>query len=499
MFGLMQPKGCCSQKKSTWYRYHRMHYCGTCKAIGKNYSQKARLFLNYDTVFLSELLSQLNKEELEGWTPAYQAINKCFTMPQKVDQTPFSLEYAAAANTVLSALKVDDNIKDQKKWRWLLVNRLCKGSFQKAFDQFETWGVSKDLFLEPITTQYEREKGAIPSTSTLEEHLDHYANPTSELTALIFENGAKQTNPESAKVLGYNFGKLMYILDAFEDLEEDIFTKQFNPLISWFNAEKTLKDNDFDAVRTLLLAQQNKVIKQLEELPLTYQELYAGRLQSNIALRIYQKRYIPTTWRERITYRWQKSKEFANQITCDTEGLFSSIKYFLVAWSVFLVPAVAGQMPQENGQTQWEWKKLWKTIFRFGDENSLLDDEQTFEVKKKKKKKVKRRGSNFCSNYCCIDCCSGIECSSVNEGVCFLTDCCSSWTSCCKTNCSKGSCCSSSEGGCCASEGGSGCCAAEGGSGCCAAEGGCECGSCCECGECGGCCDCASCCECGSC
>lgn len=463
MFGLMHPKGCCSQKKSSWYRYHRMHYCGTCKAIGSNYGHKARLFLNYDTVFLSELLSQLGEEELADWAGAYQAINRCFTMPKKADETAFSLEYAAAANTVLSALKVDDNIKDQKKWRWSLVNLLCKGSFKKAFGQFEQWGIKKELFLAPITQQYEREKGAVPKVDILEEHLNYYAQPTAELTALIFENGAQRTNPihsKTAKELGYKFGQLMYVLDAFEDLEEDIFTQQFNPLISWFKAHKTLTDSDFDVVREIILAAQNQVIEQLSELPLNYEELYADRLRSNIAMRIYTERYIPKTWRERLSYRWQKAKEFAKQITCDTEGFAASLKYFFVAWSVFLVPAVAGQMPKQNGQVTWEWKKLLGTIFRFGQGDGLLDDEETLERRRKAEaKKAKKRQPNPCCDCLCFDCGSGCcECgSATNETACFASDCCSSWGSCCECGSGGGECCGS-------------------------------------CGECGGCCECASCC-----
>lgn len=469
MFGLMQPKGCCSQKKSSWYRYHRMHYCGTCKTIGANYGHKARLFLNYDTVFLSELLSQLGNEQLEEWSGAYQAINRCFTMPDKAGQTAFSLEYSATANTVLSALKVDDNIKDQKKWRWSLINLMCKGSFKKAFGQFEEWGIAKELFLAPITRQYEREKGLVPDVPTLEEHLDYYAQPTAELTALIFENGAKQTNStysEEAKILGYNFGRLMYILDAFEDLEEDIFTQQFNPLVSWFKAHKTLSDNDFDAVRTIILTTQEQVIEELEKLPLNYEQLYADRLRSNIALRIYKERYIPKTWRERLSYRWTKAKEFANQITCDTEGIGASFKYFLVAWSVFLVPAVAGQMPRENGQVAWEWKRLWSTIFRFDQGDGLLDDEETLERRRKEeeRKAQKRKNPPFCDCFCC-DCASGcFECgSATNESACFASDCCSSWGSCC-SSCGE---CGSGGGECCAGCGDCGGCACDCGCGGC--------------------------------
>ena len=35
---------------------YRAYYCGLCKAIGKNYSEKARLLTNYDCTFLAAFL-----------------------------------------------------------------------------------------------------------------------------------------------------------------------------------------------------------------------------------------------------------------------------------------------------------------------------------------------------------------------------------------------------------------------------------------------------------
>ena len=110
MFGLMQPQNSCSTKKNDVdYLYHRRHYCGTCKAIGQNYNQQSRLMLNFDTVFLSELLSQLELEDLDLWDKNLQAVNTCFSMP--TEKLPFSLEYAATASVLLGGLKIEDNLE----------------------------------------------------------------------------------------------------------------------------------------------------------------------------------------------------------------------------------------------------------------------------------------------------------------------------------------------------------------------------------------------------
>ena len=92
MFGLMKPENACSHKHTDDYRYHRMHYCGTCKTLGQEYGHQTRMILNFDTVFLAEILSHLSNEKLEEWQDSFQAINRCFTMPDKSKNSPLLLK-----------------------------------------------------------------------------------------------------------------------------------------------------------------------------------------------------------------------------------------------------------------------------------------------------------------------------------------------------------------------------------------------------------------------
>src|SRR5947209_16826565 len=103
MFGLMRFRGepgAVDVQKRQW----RMHYCGTCKTIGRNYGQKARLLLNHDTVFLAELLTVLTSEKVEQWSPAYQSWN-CLSLP-KDDEAPAVLRYVSAVTMLLSDYKI---------------------------------------------------------------------------------------------------------------------------------------------------------------------------------------------------------------------------------------------------------------------------------------------------------------------------------------------------------------------------------------------------------
>ena len=80
-----------------WYR---LHYCGTCKALGKSYGQRSRPLLNFDCVFLAEILSLIQQEDTTAWHDDLQG-KACFTAPDSAD-IPISLQYAADVNMIVA-------------------------------------------------------------------------------------------------------------------------------------------------------------------------------------------------------------------------------------------------------------------------------------------------------------------------------------------------------------------------------------------------------------
>ena len=93
MFGLMRAKTCGMSVEEK--RFRRVNYCGTCKTIGSIYGQKSRLLLNHDTVFLAEILTALNSENVADWQKSYQSYN-CLNLPK--NEMPIALEFAATTD-----------------------------------------------------------------------------------------------------------------------------------------------------------------------------------------------------------------------------------------------------------------------------------------------------------------------------------------------------------------------------------------------------------------
>lgn len=454
MFGLMRPQRCCSAKRTKTHRFHRMHYCGTCKIIGNQYGHSSRLFLNYDIVFLAELISELNAEDLTAWGEHYQAINKCTKMPDKGNSIPFSLEFAADANVVLAALKMDDLVKDSQQWRWKVTRFFYTQKFKKAFGKIEKWGLPKDEIWKWINLQVDRETTAIEDTQSIEQYLDYFAEPTAHLTSLIFERAGRYQSAEVCKLLkdiGYEFGQLNYILDAFEDVEQDLFKNQFNPLSRYYKATKTLKEGEFEAIRQVLLRLEAGLSTKIQGLALANPMFFIERLQSNLALRLYHKRVVPLSYKETLQLRLSSAKEFASKIVCNQEAWKASLQHFFISLSAFLFPSITIKMANQNSPFEWNWTLFFSSIFSFSSKDEILD--KPIEAATPHPKKDR----NCLGDWACLECCSG--CSGCG-------------------NCGESTCCVMESAG----SGGECCAALEGCSGCCEACGGCaECCGACSC------------------
>ncbi len=226
MFGLMRAKKCGMSDEEK--RFRRLNYCGTCKTIGRLYGSKSRFLLNHDTVFLAELLSALSGEDPADWTKAYQSFN-CLRLP--ASEMPFSLEFAATANLILTEFKIADHVADEKKRRYRFARKAFSKEFKKAAARLEAWNFPLAEVETVLATQDAREAS--------EKSLDALAFPTAQTTALFFREGVRGIGraelAETAFALGFAFGWLVYLVDAFEDYEKDFRAGKFNAFRAAFD------------------------------------------------------------------------------------------------------------------------------------------------------------------------------------------------------------------------------------------------------------------------
>lgn len=259
MFGYIFPDK--PELKIKEFELFKAYYCGLCKSIGSSCGQIGRFALNYDSSFLGMLLSSFNDgaEDIR--------FEKCPVSPfikKPVVRNSAALSYAADMNIILAYYKFNDDFNDDRSIKGLM----SMGIFYQAFRRVQFRNPEKVSIIKKRLCELSKiEKGGHAS-------IDGAAEPFAKLTEEVFSYGPLCSDSKREKTLswfGYNVGKWIYILDAYDDLEKDIKGKKFNPLLCQFcyNNEKTadFKDRIRDNIKFILtytLSQVGKAYELLE-------------------------------------------------------------------------------------------------------------------------------------------------------------------------------------------------------------------------------------------
>jgi hypothetical protein len=341
MFGLMK-------------RADRLVYCGSCKTIGALYGQKARLVLNHDMVFLAEL--RMGAVE---WGPAHRSFN-CMAMPK---EHPEALKYAAAAGVVLAHFQIEDQIADSGRPHWKALRRFFSSAYRKAAADLRASGFPLDELTALLGSQSEREARTIS--------IDDVAEPTARAAEMVFGHGA----PELASI-GRRFGRLVYILDAFEDRAKDARSGDFNALLA------------FPAVdgRAEILA----LVESLEkDLP----PHLAERLKANVEERLgIRPRVLHGACKKSARARWRSAVEFARSMKeRERAGLWKGA-------AVLATVSVLAFLAPHQIRSAESWKQCLGLAFNLMAFGALFANVPLPEPAKKS------GCMNSCGNCCCDSC-----------------------------------------------------------------------------------------------
>lgn len=218
MFGYVKP--CVPYLTVAEYEAYKAVYCGLCREMGKATGQLSRMALSYDFAFLAFLRMAIEK------TPSEFDKKGCIAHPFKkklyVKENPV-LTYCAGTFAMLTAAKTLDNINDEKG---------LKRIGAKAVYPFEKRMVSKiDKCLLPLekTIQYHLERlSAVEKGKTAS--IDIPSGIFGELLGEICAFGYEGANERIAREIGKAVGKIIYVLDAADDLFDDIKNEKYNPI-----------------------------------------------------------------------------------------------------------------------------------------------------------------------------------------------------------------------------------------------------------------------------
>lgn len=259
MFGYVLPlKG---ELKIKDYEKFKSYYCGLCLSIKNNYGNLPRLVLNYDMTFLAVLLDSLEDKKcsfVTGRCIAHPIKKKYFIVNNK------AVDYAAFCNICLVYYKLVDDAYDDKNLISKLKSILLKVYFKKFPDRFKKYG---DYVKNRLLELNHFEKSSKPL------NIDEISHPFSDLTGFIISSYAdNKSYRDILYQVGYNLGKWIYIIDAFDDLKNDMNSKKFNAINKTMNKnnksfEALVKDISPKISFILSMCGQN-CLNNLSKLPL---------------------------------------------------------------------------------------------------------------------------------------------------------------------------------------------------------------------------------------
>ena len=242
------------------YEVYTGYYCGVCKSIGRRYGQLPRMVLSYDAAFLAILLASLSDE---SDTPVQE---HCIAHPVIKKKTVIrnrAIDYAGDVMLILAWYKLADDAADEGKVYAKPVMLMMKRIFRRLNSLYPELCSSVKCHLSALSA-LEREKCA---------SIDMAAEAFSKIMEDIFTEGLQavygseppqQTSPgadrsdygisgasgmqngpcgfaspgnDTRELLaraGYHLGKWVYMIDAVDDIEENIESGAYNPLLFRF-------------------------------------------------------------------------------------------------------------------------------------------------------------------------------------------------------------------------------------------------------------------------
>lgn len=242
------------------YEVYTGYYCGVCKSIGRRYGQLPRMVLSYDAAFLAILLASLSDESdttVQEHCIAHPVIKKKTVIRNR------AIDYAGDVMLILAWYKLADDAADEGKVYAKPVMLMMKRIFRRLNSLYPELCSSVKCHLSALSA-LEREKCA---------SIDMAAEAFSKIMEDIFTEGLQavygseppqQTSPgadrsdygisgasgmqngpcgfaspgnDTRELLaraGYHLGKWVYMIDAVDDIEENIESGAYNPLLFRF-------------------------------------------------------------------------------------------------------------------------------------------------------------------------------------------------------------------------------------------------------------------------
>ena len=207
--------------------YHG-YYCGLCRKLKEHYGKFGQITLSYDMVFVLMTLTSLYELETT------KSMKRCVTHPlQKHEERVNNItDYVAHMNILLT---------------------------------YEKWNKINDI-LEKLSEEEKKDNQDIDQMSGM------FGKVMAEI--MLYQDDEWK---ELLNQFGFFLGKFIYLMDAYEDIEDDLKNHNYNPLKNIYT--KPEFEDMIHQILTMMIAECSKAFEQLpliDDIDILRNVLYSG-------------------------------------------------------------------------------------------------------------------------------------------------------------------------------------------------------------------------------
>ncbi len=223
------------------YEYYRASYCGLCRSMGKCTGQCSRMLLSFDFAYLAHVRMALCATE-----PSFRK-RRCIAHPLRrrvMMERNDQLDYCAAASAILAYEKCRDNVADERGFARLRARFACfflKGAYRRAKKRVSELALAVREHLTKLAVLEKEKTPSVDSVAAV------FGDLLADVTAYGLTGGAAAI----ARKIGFETGRVIYVLDALDDLAEDVKKKRYNPFALVYG--EALTDEERNGVKDALL------------------------------------------------------------------------------------------------------------------------------------------------------------------------------------------------------------------------------------------------------
>ena len=228
------------------YETYRAAYCGLCRSLKNRHGRLGQMTLSFDMTFLALLLSGLYEPE------TVSGCGRCLAHPMQKHHylsNPY-YDYAADMNLLLTYYKCLDDWQDERKFTRLIFAKFLGLKMPKIRRLYGQKTEKIGRLLEELSG-LERKKVY---------DIDKTAGFFGEIMAELFVYRGDEWE-EKLRRMGFFFGKFIYLMDAYEDIEDDLKKGCYNPLTELY--KKDSFEEDCQQILKMMMAETSRVFEML--------------------------------------------------------------------------------------------------------------------------------------------------------------------------------------------------------------------------------------------